>query len=137
VTGSQNFSSYQALSTYAYYLDDRYFNWNGAYLMGLGNPNLRWQSNLKNNIGLELDIFRSSVRFIGDYYIETTEDLVSSVNLPASNGFPSYIDNIGRLRNKGFETKVTVFLLNQSADRLIWSVTGGVYQNRNEILETS
>src|SRR5690606_37056928 len=43
----------------------------------------------------------------------------------------------GRLRNRGFEAKATVFLLNQSANGLIWSVTGGIYQNKNEILETS
>lgn len=134
-TGSQAFNAYQALSTYQYYTDDRYFNWNGTYLMGLGNPNLVWQTNFKNNIGLDGEFFGRTLRVIADYYIETTEDLVSSINLPLSNGFSSYVENIGSLRNKGFELKSTVFVIDHS--QLTWSLTGAVIQNKNKILETS
>ncbi|WP_205600292.1 SusC/RagA family TonB-linked outer membrane protein [Sphingobacterium luzhongxinii] len=137
ITGSQNFSAYQALATYRYYTDDRYYNWNGAYLLGLGNEELRWQQALKNNIGIDAEFLQRRLRVTGDYYIETTRDLVSSVNLPASNGFPNYIANIGKMRNKGFELKVTAFILNQGNEGFTWSVTGAVVQNRNKVIETS
>ena len=64
-SGSQNFSSYQALSTYAYYTDQRYGVWNGAYLMGHGNPNLKWQKVFQWNVGLDLSLLdgRGSAAF--------------------------------------------------------------------------
>lgn len=135
-TGSTNFRSYQALTTYAYYTADRYYNWNGAYLLGYGNSDLKWQQGLKINIGTDLELFNRYLLVNGDYYIETTKDLVSSVNTPASNGFSTYTANIGSLRNKGFELRATVFLMKQS-DGIVWSVTGGALQNRNKVLETS
>ncbi|WP_293918360.1 MULTISPECIES: SusC/RagA family TonB-linked outer membrane protein [unclassified Sphingobacterium] len=135
-TGSTNFNSYQAMTTYAYFTDDRYFNWNGAYLLGYGNEDLKWQQALKMNIGTDIELFNRYLLLNTDYYVETTRDLVSSVNTPASNGFPSYTANIGRLRNKGFEVRATVFLKKQ-ANGFMWSVTGAVLQNRNKVIETS
>jgi TonB-linked SusC/RagA family outer membrane protein len=135
ITGSQNFNAYQALSTYGYYTDDRYSNWLGAYLLGLGNEDLQWQQTMKYDIGTDAEFFNRRLKITADYYIETTEDLVSSINLPASNGFTSYIENIGSMRNKGFELKATAFLISKPG--LTWSITGAAVQNRNKILETS
>ncbi|WP_170831111.1 SusC/RagA family TonB-linked outer membrane protein [Arachidicoccus rhizosphaerae] len=137
ITGSQNFSSYQSLSTYQYYTDDRYFNWNGAYLLGLGNPDLQWQQATKFDVGTDAEFFNRRLSIRADYYIETTNNLVSSVNLPASNGFTSYIDNIGKLRNKGFEIQATYYILNNTEKGLTWSITGAAVQNLNKVLETS
>lgn len=137
ITGSQNFSAYQSLSTYQYYTDDRYFNWNGAYLLGLGNKDLQWQQAMKYNIGVDAEFLNSRLRLTGDYYIENTNDLISSVNLPASNGFDSYIANIGRMRNKGFEIKATGYVMSRPQQGFFWSVSAALIQNRNRVLETS
>lgn len=136
ITGAQNFSAYQALSTYQYYTDDRYLGWNGAYLLGIGNEDLKWQQAMKYDIGIDAEFLKSRLRVTADYYLSTTKDLVSAVNLPASSGFPNYIENIGKMRNKGFEFRATGILMNQS-NGWFWSVTGGVVQNRNKILQTS
>ncbi|WP_316817128.1 SusC/RagA family TonB-linked outer membrane protein [Pedobacter nyackensis] len=136
ITGSQNFNAYQALSTYRYYSADRYFNWTGAYLLGLGNKDLKWQQALKYDIGFDAEFLKGRIKVVGDYYTGTTKDLVSQIDLPASNGFSSYIENIGKMRNRGFELKVTGVLVNKPGE-LYWSVTGAVIQNRNMIIETS
>lgn len=73
----------------------------------------------------------------GDFYIETTKDLVSSVDIPMANGFTSYIENIGKMRNRGYELKATVFVVRNSDRELSWSVTGGLIHNENKILEVS
>ena len=91
VTGSQSFSAYQALSTYQYYTNDRYYNWMGAYLLGLGNDELKWQQKMNYDLGLETQLFKQRISFIFDYYIGTTKDLVSSINLPPSNGSPAML----------------------------------------------
>ncbi|HTM97849.1 MAG TPA: SusC/RagA family TonB-linked outer membrane protein [Pedobacter sp.] len=135
ITGSQNFKAYQAQSTYGYYTNDRYFNWLGSFLYGLGNEDLQWQQTLKYNIGTDAEFLNRRLKLNADYYIEKTNDLVSFVNLPASNGFTSYIENIGSLKNKGYEIKATGFLI--ARPKLTWSITSALIHNRNEILETS
>ncbi|WP_316751726.1 SusC/RagA family TonB-linked outer membrane protein [Pedobacter gandavensis] len=134
-TGSQNFSPYQALSSYRYYTDDRYVNSNGAYLIGLGNKDLKWQQTMKYDLGIDAEFLDSRLKLTADYYIQKTNDLVSSVNLPASNGFTSYIENIGKMNNKGFELRATGFIVRNSA--VTWSVTTALMHNKNKIIQIS
>ncbi|MDF2516548.1 MAG: SusC/RagA family TonB-linked outer membrane protein [Sphingobacterium sp.] len=135
-SGSTKFNTYQALTTYGYYTSDRYYNWLGAYVMGLGNPDLKWQQVLKYNIGTDIDLFDRYLTLQANYYIENTNDLVSSVNTPASSGVGYYTANIGKLRNKGFELYATVYLMKKPTG-LTWSVSGSVLHNKNKVLETS
>ncbi|MBS0027331.1 SusC/RagA family TonB-linked outer membrane protein [Chitinophaga sp. 22321] len=137
VTGSQNFNAYQALSTYGYYTDDRYYSWTGAYLMGLGNESLKWQQKMNYDAGLEADLFNRRLSLVADYYIETTNGLISSVDLPASSGFPNYIENIGKLENCGFEVKATAFVIRNLRKAFTWSISGALVHNRNKILMIS
>ncbi|RPD39934.1 SusC/RagA family TonB-linked outer membrane protein [Chitinophaga barathri] len=137
VTGSQNFNAYQALSTYRYYTDDRYFNWTGSYLMGLGNEYLKWQQKMNYDVGLEAELFNRRFSMVADYYIETTNGLISFVNLPASSGFSGYIENIGKLENRGIELKATVYLVRNMRKGLVWSVSGAMVHNVNKIAEIS
>lgn len=137
ITGSQNFDAYQALSTYRYYTNDRYFNLNGAYMLGIGNEELKWQQSLKYNIGFDAEFLKGRLKVTADYYTSTTRDLLSSIALAASNGFPNYVENVGRMGNKGFELRGTGIMINKPANGLYWSITAGVVQNRNKILKTS
>lgn len=137
ITGSQNFNAYQALSTYGYYMNDRYYSWTGAYLLGLGNPALKWQQKMNYDIGLEGELFNRRLSFVADYYIETTNGLISSVDLPASNGFTSYIENIGKLENRGVELKATGVLIRNVKKGITWSVTGALVHNQNKIVTIS
>ena len=137
VVGSQNFSAYQALSTYQYYTADRYYNWMGAYLMGLGNEDLKWQQKMNYDLGIEAQLFKQRLLFTFDYYIGTTKDLVSSIDLPPSNGFSTYIENIGTMKNRGFESKATLFVYRNPVKKISWSITGTVFQNTNQIVEIS
>ncbi len=135
VTGSQNFSAYQAQSTYGYIIDRRYYNWMGATMKEIGNENLKWQQKKNYNLGLETRFFGNRLSVQGDVYIETTEDLVSSINIPLANGFSSYIENVGSMRNKGFEARLSAELIKKSNFR--WFVSSSIRYNKNEILEIS
>lgn len=135
-SGSTKFSTYQALTTYAYYTDDRYYNWTGSYLLGMGNPNLKWQQVMKYNIGADVDLFNKYVLLQANYYMEDTKDLVSSINTPASNGFDYYTANVGKLRNKGFELYATVYLM-KNPEKVTWAISGTILHNKNKVVETS
>lgn len=73
-TGSQNFNSYQSISTYTYITDKTYNGDMGATLLGLANDNLKWQQQYDRNAGLDLSLFkRLSIR--ADFYLATTTEL--------------------------------------------------------------
>jgi len=137
VTGSQSFNSYQALSTYRYYSNDRYYSGMGAYLMGLGNEDLRWQQKMNYNIGIETHLINQRYSFALDYYLGQTKDLVSSVNLPLSNGFPYYIENSGKMENRGFELKASAFILRNYEQGISWNVSTSIFKNTNKIVKIS
>ena len=137
VSGSQQFSSYQAMETYSYYVGDRYNIWMGAYQMALGNKNLEWQTVDKYNVGFEGEFLNSRVSLDLDVYLEKTSSLLSSLELPYSNGFDSYTENIGSVENSGFELKASVWLLRDTEKRLMWSVTGNIAHNKDKITKLS
>ncbi|HEY8387677.1 MAG TPA: TonB-dependent receptor, partial [Parasegetibacter sp.] len=109
----------------------------GAQLIELGNEKLRWQQKMNYNIGMDADFFGRRLTLSGEIYLETTNGLISSVNLPLSNGFSSYIDNIGKLENKGFEARATYFIIRDRAKNFTWSVSATVMHNRNKIVSLS
>lgn len=134
-SGSQHFNAYQAIQTYRYFLDDKYYAWNGSSLIAMGNPDLKWQQKREYNVGLEVQLWNNRVSFSGDYYIAKTNDLISTLTLPAANGFTSYIENIGSLKNTGYELRVNAYVLRK--DQLSWSISLAGIHNKNEIIEVS
>ncbi len=137
MTGSQSFSAYQALSTYHYVMDKRYYDWMGAQMMGLGNEDLKWQQKNNYNAGFELKLFSNRISLNGDIYSEVTKDLVSSVNIPRANGFISYIENIGEMKNTGYELKLSGFIIRNTEKDMIWSVSTALMHNKNKITSLS
>lgn len=136
-TGSQKFNSYQAIATYVYYMNDRYNQWLGAYQKALENNELEWQKNNKWNVGLEVNMWDDRFNIVADVYLEKTSNLLSSLDLPLSNGFTSYVENVGKVENKGFELKSTVFLIKNMEKRLAWSFTGSVVYNKDKVVQLS
>lgn len=133
-TGSQNFNSYQAVSTYKYYSNEIYDNIIGSYLMSLANPDLQWQKTQDNNFGIDLSLFgRLDLTF--DYYIKNTSNLLTPVTLPPSAGFSSYTENLGKSQNKGFELEVSVRAISDSERDLHLNVFGTLTHNTNKIKE--
>ncbi|MES2455937.1 MAG: SusC/RagA family TonB-linked outer membrane protein [Bacteroidota bacterium] len=136
-TGSTQFDAYQALGTYSYIVGDRYKTWLGARQNELGNPDLEWQQTNKVNMGLELDLFKSRVMIEGNIFSERTSNLLSSLELPFSNGFTSYNENIGKLQSKGFELMASVWVIKSNNQRLSWSLTGNLIHVSDKITKLS
>lgn len=137
VTGAVNFDAYQALATYEYYIDDRYRQWFGSYLMGLANEDLEWQKTRKWNFGLELGLFNNRLKLVADVYSNKTNNLLSEMYLPLTNGFSSYTDNVGVVKNSGVEISVSGYLIRNTEKNIIWSASAGFIHERNEIVKIS
>lgn len=134
-SGSQHFNAYQAIQTYRYFLDDKYYAWNGSTLIAMGNPDLKWQQKRDYNIGLDVKLWDNRITIGGDFYIAKTNDLISTLTLPAANGFTTYIENIGSLKNTGYELRLSAYVLRK--DQMSWSVSLAGIHNKNKIVEVS
>ncbi|WP_321480421.1 SusC/RagA family TonB-linked outer membrane protein [uncultured Bacteroides sp.] len=132
--GSVNFSPYQAKDMYQYTKSDRYDGNIGVILRGLGNENLRWQSTRSYELGAKVGIF-NRFDFSASIYNKLTSDMVLPVTTPPSVGFNSYIENLGRMRNKGYEISMRAFLLKKAG--LNVSVFASATHNTNKILSIS
>lgn len=135
--GTQRFQSYQAISMYDYYLNDRYYEWVGVYQKALENPNLEWQKTNKYNLGIDSDLLYGRLSISADIYREKTSNLLSSRELPWSNGFTSYIENIGQLQNDGFELKFKGIIIRDTENEFIWNITTTIAHNRNKMIKIS
>lgn len=135
-TGSQNFSSYQSIATYKYFLDRVYQNYLGSYLMGLANDDLRWQQKMDYNVGADISIKRK-LQLRLDYYQSITENTLVDYTLPPSSGFASVKENLGRIRNTGLEARMTYNIFNDTRNKTFLSVTASAVHNKNRILAIS
>ncbi|MEG2555928.1 MAG: SusC/RagA family TonB-linked outer membrane protein [Odoribacter sp.] len=136
-TGSQQFSAYQALSTFKYYTDKRYMIWNGAELMGLGNEKLKWQMTDQMNGGVEIGLWENRLSASFDIYKKKTSNLLSQMDIPLSHGFSSYMDNVGEVTNSGYEAMLSGYLIRDTERDFVWSVTTKIAYNKNKITKLS
>ena len=137
LTGSQNYNPYQAMTTYKYLTGERYHHTVGAEVMALGNEKLGWQRTLQQNYGLDIDLWDERINFTGNYYVKLSKDVLTSVTLPPSLGFGSYMDNLGEVKNYGYELSLRVALLKKPSKQLYWSVNATALHNKNKLLKIS
>ena len=67
------------------------------------SPDLKWETNLNLNVGIDFSLFNN--RFSGsfDFFQRRSKDLLYSRPLATSLGYTSMDENIGALKNTGFE----------------------------------
>lgn len=130
-TGNVNFPAYSAITTYKIDSENWYFTGPATNLMGLGNPNLTWETTNTLDAGVTLAFFDNRLYIDASYYHKQTEDMIDAVSIPTSSGFSEYKVNSGSILNEGFEIDInaTVF---RNRD---WMVTlnGNLASNKNTI----
>lgn len=132
-TGSQGFSSYDAMATFMYYKDASYNGNIGSYVKGLANDALHWQEKYDTNLGLDFNLFKNRLSGRFDYYISDTKGMITNVTVPYSTGFSTYVANLGETENKGIELYLNyrVFSANQGIDYI--NVFGNLAHNKNKL----
>lgn len=136
-TGSQGFSSYDAMATFMYYKDASYNGNIGSYVKGLANDALHWQEKYDTNLGLDFNLFKNRLSGRFDYYISDTKGMITNVTVPYSTGFSTYVANLGETENKGIELYLNyrVFSANQGIDYI--NVFGNLAHNKNKLKKIS
>lgn len=135
-TGSQNFPAYQSIATYAYNLDKTYDQFIGAILQGMANEDLKWQRKLDYNVGLDLNL-KQKLSLKLDYYLSKTDNTLIDYSLPTSTGFESVTENMGAIRNTGFEGKINWTVWSQPRERSYVMLNFSAATNKNKITKIS
>ncbi len=133
LTGNNNFNTNSAIATYKYYTGVNYQGQTGAYLAQLANSQLRWEQKMDYNFGVDMRIFGLGLSF--DWYISDTENMLTDLTIPTSTGFSIVKDNLGKVRNQGYEIKAN-YTFWQNKDGF-FNVYGTLVHNKNKIIRLS
>lgn len=76
---------------------------NPAYVLGtqLGNPELKWETQVATNVGLDVSLFNSRVNLTAEWYNNQANDLLLNCVVPSSTGYSTQYQNVGKMRNRG------------------------------------
>ena len=97
----------------------------------LSNPNLKWETNVTRNFGLDLSMFNSRVQFTMDIYKNTAKNLLLSVAIPPTLGYATQIQNIGSSSNRGLEFQLnTTPVTNKN---FTWNSNFNISFNKNRV----
>lgn len=102
-TGSVKFDAYQAITTYKYSSDYIGYTGVGAIPLGMANPDLKWQTTKKFNVGITSSLLGDRMNVNLDFYNEKTCDMLIDKSLPPSSGATSVKANLGSQTSNGVE----------------------------------
>jgi len=94
--------------------------------------NLKWETTAQTDIGMDLGILENRLRVTADYYIKKTRNLLNNVQLPASLGYTTTVQNIGEISNKGFELQLDANILNR---KFKWDIGSNISFNKNKVVK--
>ena len=76
---------------------------NGLRAAQVGNPDLKWETATQVNVGLDYGFLNDRLTGTLEFYQKNTKDLLLDVAVPQPAVVSTRIENVGSLRNRGFE----------------------------------
>lgn len=98
-----------------------------------GNKELKWETNYNFNTGVEFNILNNRLSGGFEFFTRTAKDLLFDRPLATSSGNTSYPDNIGDMRNTGFELELSGILI--ETQKVKWSLSLNATTYKNKILK--
>ncbi|MEZ4883808.1 MAG: TonB-dependent receptor [Chitinophagales bacterium] len=98
----------------------------------IANPDVKWESSVQSNIGIDLGLFKNRIEFIADYYIKKADGMLLPALLPTTAGSlnPPFV-NIGEIENRGIELSLNTTNL---TGKLSWRSSINFTKNKNEVI---
>ncbi|MBO5079276.1 MAG: TonB-dependent receptor [Bacteroidaceae bacterium] len=98
-----------------------------------GNPDLKWETTISRNAGLDFGFFNNRIRGSIDFYWNTTKDILMKVPVDAASGYSYQFQNVGKTSNKGIEFALGTDLVRSEDFNLSLNLTYNY--NKNNIDE--
>lgn len=97
-----------------------------------GNEDLSWERLRDLNVTLNVGLWKRLTIEVA-WYNRLTSDMLLMVPIPVQRGFSVREENVGKMRNTGFELTLDADLVR--ADKFGWNLAGNCSYNNNKILE--
>jgi TonB-linked SusC/RagA family outer membrane protein len=97
------------------------------------NENITWESTYQTNYGLDLSVLNNRINLTLDIYNSITDKLLLQQATMAFSGVPLSWNNIGSLRNRGFEVELNS--TNLKSTNFKWSTSANIAHTENRIVE--
>jgi TonB-linked SusC/RagA family outer membrane protein len=94
------------------------------------NRDLKWETTIQNNLGIDISLFNSRVNLSVDAYKKQTRDLLFDKPVALSSGFSGALQNVGNLENKGIEFALSTKNL---VGDFKWETNLNLSINRNKV----
>ena len=97
----------------------------------MANPDLKWETTITRNLGLDFTLFHSKLSGSVEAYLNTTKDLL--IEFPVSGtGYDTQYRNLGKTENKGLEVTLTWHAI----EKKNWGIdfNGNIGWNKNKIV---
>ena len=72
----------------------------------LSNPDLKWETTITRNIGIDFGFLNSRINGSVDLYWNTTKDLLMRQTINEASGYSVQYQNVGQTSNKGIELQL-------------------------------
>ena len=121
-TGNVNISPYQIQNTLSVGANFPYGQTAGLTTSGTyAKLDLKPEFTNSSEIGIELGLLNNRINWKGTYFYEKTTNETVPVNVSNSTGFGTYLENLGRMDNKGLELDLNADVLRLN-NGLRWNV---------------
>jgi len=108
----------------------------GAFLQDIGNPDLKWETSIATNVGVELGFFDNSLNLEFEYFNIETKDLVNrDLSLISSTAIDANapLVNLGNVVNNGFD--LSIGYNNETGSGISYGISANISKYKNEVKE--
>lgn len=138
--GSQGNNALVMDASQAYYAWQAFYDltwpnagFSGAAVTSVENKNVTWEKNNNFNIGFDGRLLNNRLTVGFDWYTRKTTDMLLNRPLAFSLGFDGFNDNIGDMKNSGFDLSLGYDLIKNQD--LTWNITAMGSKVKNKILK--
>ena len=129
--GNQNFSAYQAFTTY------RFNGWmtnvfgTGVIVNDLGNTDLAWQETINYDIGTDITFWDDRLNITFDYFWKDTDPLLAIISTRGSMGVSSVAMNAGSQKTQGWEATFKISPIYRPHEGINWNISVNATSSRS------
>lgn len=103
----------------------------------LANPDLKWETTVSRNVGLDFGFLDERISGTLEFYKNTTKDLLMAVPVDNTTGYSYQYRNFGQTSNKGFELSLNAVLFENRDWRVEFNTLYNYNHNNLDVLENA
>lgn len=103
----------------------------GTYTGRLATPDLKWETNLNLNVGVDVSAFQDRVSLTVEYFDRRSKDLLFTMPMAPSTGYVGYDANIGAVKNTGIDVDIRTIPVKN--DNFKWNLDINFSHYKNKV----